>query len=198
MGGVGIVRRNISTPPTSRLGTLIVLHELVSSTDPALFVVTTADGTQRSGCVVGFVTQVSIDPERLLVGISRLNHTYRVAAAAETMVVHLLTERDRGLARRFGERTGDEVDKFDGVTVTGELDGVPVLTTHGPYVAGRIVERVPLGDHLGYLLEPRACGGAPALPLRTSTIHLEAGHPLNVAGQATTRPGPSGFDDGDG
>ena len=68
--------------------------------------------TDRAGCLVGFATQCSIHPPRWYVGISKLNRTFDIAAAAELVVVHALGAANAGLARLFGEQTGDEIDKF--------------------------------------------------------------------------------------
>jgi NADH-quinone oxidoreductase subunit J len=52
--------------------------------DRSMIIVTTcgADG-ERSGCLVGFSTQCSIDPGRFLVCLSRTNHTFAVAQEAD-------------------------------------------------------------------------------------------------------------------
>ena len=55
-------------------------HQLVSRLDYPMAIVTAADGEERSGCLVGFHTQCSIEPARFLICISRRNHTYSIAA----------------------------------------------------------------------------------------------------------------------
>src|SRR3954469_9365366 len=85
---------------------------LVSGLEYPMYVVTAAVDGERSGCLAGFVTQCSIDPPTMLVCISKANHTHAVAQAATTLVVHFLGAEDEALARLFGERTGDDIDKF--------------------------------------------------------------------------------------
>src|SRR3712207_2418732 len=89
-----------------------VVHQLVSELDYPMFIVTVTDGTEHSGCLIGFATQCSINPPRFLVCLSDKNHTFRVAREAEVMVVHLVPASADGLAELFGSRTGDDVDKF--------------------------------------------------------------------------------------
>ena len=100
---------------------------LVSSMDNPLIVVTTAEAGERAGCLVGFHTQSSIDPERYCVWLSKANHTYRVALRSSHLAVHFLTEADLALAALFGTQTGDTVDKFAGLRVTAGAGGAPVL-----------------------------------------------------------------------
>jgi flavin reductase (DIM6/NTAB) family NADH-FMN oxidoreductase RutF len=88
------------------------VNRLLEGLDYPVFVVTTAHEGERAGCLVGFVTQTSIDPPRLLVCLSVQNHTYTLASRADTLAMHLLASHQRELATLFGSTTGDEIDKF--------------------------------------------------------------------------------------
>lgn len=126
----------------------------VDGLDYPMFVVTTADGNARAGCLVGFATQASIDPPRILVCLSVKNHTQRVAQAASTLAVHLLTPHQRDIAALFGGTTGDHLDKFARCAWEPGPNGVPLLTESAGWTIGEILERIPLGDHVGYLIRP--------------------------------------------
>lgn len=132
-----------------------VAFRLIGDTlDHPMAIVTTFDGTERSGCLVGFHTQCSIDPRRWLVCISKRNHTYRVARGAEFLVVHLLTREQHALARIFGGETGDEVDpqeKFARTAWHTNAHGIPVLDDCD-WLVGGVIERIDLGDHVGHVL----------------------------------------------
>lgn len=132
-------------------------EQLMASVDPPMWVVTAHDGDERSGCLVGFATQVSIRPARFMVMISKANHTYRVATAAAVVAVHLLRAADAELAARFGERSGDDVDKFDGLDVVEGPGRAPVLVGVD-WFAGRVLRTIDLGDHVGMVVAPH--GGA--------------------------------------
>jgi flavin reductase (DIM6/NTAB) family NADH-FMN oxidoreductase RutF len=130
------------------------LHAIVADLDYPMLIVTAACGDERAGCLVGFAAQCSIDPLRFMVWISKKNHTYRVARRADVLVVHFPASSDRGLAELFGGQTGDEVDKFSRCQWRPGPSGTPVLTDCARWVAGRIVERADMGDHLGFVLDP--------------------------------------------
>ena len=154
-------------------------EDLVGSIDATMFVVTAAAGGERSGCLVGFTTQCSIDPPRFLVCLSKLNHTFPIAMAAGTLGVHALRAGDRRLAAHFGEETGDRVDKFAGVATHDGPDGVPVVDGLD-WFAGRVVGRFDAGDHVAVVLAPIA-GTADRTdeePLGLADVaDLEPGHP---------------------
>jgi flavin reductase (DIM6/NTAB) family NADH-FMN oxidoreductase RutF len=126
----------------------------VEGLDYPMFIVTTAADGEPAGCLVGFTTQASIDPPRLLVALSEKNHTYRVAKRAELLAVHVVDSDDDEIARLFGGETGDEVDKFAQCSWRPGPGGVPLLEDCPRVVVGRILERQPYGDHVGHLLEP--------------------------------------------
>jgi len=147
-----------------------------------LYVVTAQHESDRAGCVVGFVTQCSIYPERLVACLSIVNHTFEIASQSGALCVHLLSATDVELAHRFGERTGDVVDKFDGLEVKRTRHGAPLLPGDHHWVAGPICDVHSFGDHVGFVIEPEESGGRLVdEPLTTGSIHLDAAHPPEQA-----------------
>lgn len=149
--------------------------------DYPLYVVTTAAGGERSGCLVGFVSQCSLQPVRFAVWLSKANHTYPVAERAAFLAVHVLSRDQKELAALFGGETGDQVDKFAEVDWTPGRDGVPVLADARAWFVGRVEDRTDWGDHVGFLLSP-VDGAAPPGPrgelLRLSdALDVSPGHP---------------------
>jgi flavin reductase (DIM6/NTAB) family NADH-FMN oxidoreductase RutF len=132
-------------------------HCLVSQLDNPMFILTVASEKGRAGCLVGFATQCSIHPPRWYVGISKLNHTFSIAATANMVVLHALGPANVGLARLFGERTGDNVDKFSLCGWRTGPDGRSVVLTECKnWFAAEIMERLDPGDHVGLVLAPIA------------------------------------------
>lgn len=119
-----------------------------------MVIVTVASGGERDGCLVGYHSPVSISPRRYMVCLSGENRTYDLAIRADTLVVHHVETHQAGLARLFGEETGYEIDKFDRCEWERGPDGVPRLTDVETWWAGRIIDRIDLGDHTGFVLEP--------------------------------------------
>ena len=144
-----------------------------------MFVVTTQADGEPSGCLVGFATQTSMQPPRFLAGLSRANHTCRVAARSEHLAVHVLSRRHIGLAHLFGGQTGDQVNKFDHCSWHSGPEGMPILDDAVAWFVGKTLKRIDLGDHIGYLLEPVAgdatehCGDLVSFP---DVADMEPGH----------------------
>ena len=146
--------------------------------DYPMFIVTATNGRERSGCLIGFATQCSIQPPRFLVCLSDKNRTYRVAREARVLGVHLVPADAEELAELFGSQTGDEVDKFERCSWHEGPEGTPILDECENWFAGRVLETLDAGDHRAFLLEPvEARGGERGRPF---TFHrakrIEPGH----------------------
>jgi flavin reductase (DIM6/NTAB) family NADH-FMN oxidoreductase RutF len=144
-----------------------------------MYVATVAAGGERGGCLVGFATQTSLEPIRFLVCISRANATARIAAAASHVGVHVLRPDSGGLARLFGEQSGDWTDKFDCCRWSVGPHEVPVLDDAAGWFVGEVVDRVALGDHEGLLLTPVAVHEPRVASFLTfqDVRDMEPGHP---------------------
>ncbi|MEA2409129.1 MAG: hypothetical protein QOE69_3248 [Thermoleophilaceae bacterium] len=129
-------------------------QKLVAQLDYPMFIATVVADGERSGCLIGFATQCSINPPRFLAGISDKNHTFRVAQKADSMAIHLVPEDATELAELFGGETGDEIDKFERCEWQPGPGGVPLLDGCPNRFVGRIAQRIDFGDHTGMVLDP--------------------------------------------
>ena len=133
-------------------------ESIVGRIDYPMFVVTVLVGDERDGCLVGFATQCSIDPARFLVCMSDKNRTTRLldGGGGAALVVHLVPEDAGQVVELFGGETGDDTDKFERCEWAPGPEGIPLLADCPSWFAGRIVERLRLGDHIGHVVEPFA------------------------------------------
>lgn len=136
---------------------------VVAAADYPVFVVTTRAGDELGGCLVGFACQISIDPVRFLVGLSKTNRTFGIAERASRLTVHLLGSEQKSLAALFGGESGDEIDKFTRCAWRPGPGTVPVLSEAAGWFSGPIIGRHDFGDHVGVLLAPDT--GAPPAPV---------------------------------
>jgi flavin reductase (DIM6/NTAB) family NADH-FMN oxidoreductase RutF len=154
-----------------------VFGKLALQLNFAMFIVTTAVGERREGCLIGFATQTSVHPGRFLVCLSRKNRTLDLARDAEALAVHLVPREERELAELFGGETGDEIDKFERCDWRDGPLGMPLLDRCPSWFVGRICSRHDLGDHEGYLLDAIAARHEPGELLYFDDVrHIEPGH----------------------
>jgi flavin reductase (DIM6/NTAB) family NADH-FMN oxidoreductase RutF len=153
--------------------------KLVGDLDYSMFIVTVGAGAEQAGCLVGFSCQSSIEPPRFLVCLSRKNHTYRVATSADVVAVHFVPRQAHALARLFGGCCSAEVDKFARCAWRPGPGGLPILQECRNWFVGRVLQRLDLGDHVGFLLEPIAAhqeAGESYFTLDQAK-NIEPGHP---------------------
>jgi flavin reductase (DIM6/NTAB) family NADH-FMN oxidoreductase RutF len=129
-------------------------EQLVSLLDYPVFVVTAQAQDTVAGCLVGFAGQVSIDPPRFQVGLSRRNHTFRIAEHATHLGVHVFDREQLDVVALFGSQSGDTCDKFDRCAWHPGPEQTPILDDAAAWFVGRILKRFSFGDHVGHLLEP--------------------------------------------
>ena len=125
--------------------------KIVAGLDAPMVIVTAADATRRDGCLVGFHTQCSMKPRRWLVCLSKLNETTQIALVATHLVVHFLRRGQHALAEHFGGQTAFRADKLRDVAWEPGPGGAPVLPDCD-YVAGPILERFDVGDHVAHII----------------------------------------------
>ncbi len=138
-----------------------------------------APDEEMSGCLAGFVTQCSMDPPNFLACISRLNHSFAIAARSTAMGLHLLGDDQVELARLFGEETGDVVDKFSAVDWRLGVTGAPLLAEVAVAVEGTILGHFSVGDHEAFLVRASRAVAGPGHGLLThrTSPPLQPGHP---------------------
>jgi flavin reductase (DIM6/NTAB) family NADH-FMN oxidoreductase RutF len=152
----------------------------IARLDNGPLLIVTAAGRPPAGCLVGFATQASIDPPRMLVCLSVKNATARTAHGAEVLAVHVVPGPRLDLARLFGEETADDgVDKFARCDWSPGPEGVPLLDDCPTRFVGLIHARFALGDHDGLLLAPVSGHAGPDVDV--VRVHdagdFHAGHP---------------------
>ena len=155
------------------------LESFLGRVDYPYYVVTVrSPDADMSGCLVGFMTQCSIDPPNFLVCISKANRTLAVADRSTCMGLHLLGADQLELARLFGEQSGDLVDKFALVDWRLGATGAPLLVESAESVEGHVLGHFPVGDHEAFLVQGvRALPGGDGLLTYRGAPDLHPGHP---------------------
>ena len=127
---------------------------IVADLEYPLFVVSAAAGDDADACLVGFTSQCSIHPRRMLVFLSKKNHTYEVAQRASVLVVHRIRADQHEVAEHFGG-TSEKHDpsKLAEWTWRPGPEGAPLIQDCD-WFAGRIERTFDAGDHVAFVLSP--------------------------------------------
>lgn len=153
---------------------------IVSNLDYPMFVVGAAAQGDADACLVGFTSQCSIDPPRFAVFLSKANRTYELARQSDVVVVHRLRAEQHDIAEHFGGTSKrDDPTKLAGCEWTPGPGGVPVIAGCD-WFAGRVLERVDVGDHVAFVLQPfgGSCAETDQLDAQDA-FDIEAGRPAD-------------------
>lgn len=120
-----------------------------------LYVVSSADGERRSGCIVNTLTQVTAEPPRLVVAVNKDNVTTEIIRKAGRFTgVALGVGAGMELIGRFGFRSGRDLDKFDGIPYGEDESGIPYPTEHAvARFSCRVIGETDLGTHVLFVGE---------------------------------------------
>jgi len=113
-----------------------------------LYVLTSAEGDQRGGMLVTWVTQASFEPPLLAVAVQGSAHTTGIMKTSGTFALNFMADEQRKEAGAFGKKFAKVGDKFADFPIhTGAATGSPILDDALGHLECRIVGWLPGGDH---------------------------------------------------
>ncbi len=128
--------------------------------DGPVFVVTTQADGQPSGALISFATQTSVQPSSFMAVMPRSSDTCEVVHRSGYLAVHVLAQRQVGLAELFDGPPDDQANPFDRCAWRAGPCGMPILDEAIAWFVGRTAHWIDIGDHVAYIVEPVA-GWAP-------------------------------------
>lgn len=114
-----------------------------------LYVLTARDGDKDNGCIVNTVSQVTANPERLVVAVNKANLTHDMIVKTGVFNVSCLTEKSKfDTYKHWGFQSGKNVDKAEGITFKRSENGLIYLTEEtNAYICAKVIEVRDLGTH---------------------------------------------------
>ena len=113
-----------------------------------LYVLTSADGGERGGMLVTWVTQASFDPPLLAVAVMTTAHTTAIMKTSGTFALNFMADEQRKEAGAFGKKFAKVGDKLADVPhQPGAATGSPILNDSLGHLECRITGWLAGGDH---------------------------------------------------
>jgi flavin reductase (DIM6/NTAB) family NADH-FMN oxidoreductase RutF len=110
-------------------------------------------GGDLAALTVNSFTSVSLDPPKVLFCVATAASSFPALMEAERIAVHILSQDQEDVARRFATSGLTGADKLAGVSWVPGPDGVPLLPRTPAVLAGRRDEVITSGDHVIVLLD---------------------------------------------
>lgn len=120
-----------------------------------LYLITTAFGEEKAGCVVNTLSQVTASPIYLTVTLHKDNYTKQILEQSNTFSATVLDmEADMDLIGTFGFHSSKDTDKFKNFTTKLDTQGNPYVVNHAnARFTCKVIKQVDLGTHVMFIGE---------------------------------------------
>ena len=112
-----------------------------------VYVVTSRLKDVVNGMTASWVAQVSLKPLLVMVSIAPSRYSHRLVQESGVFAVNVLADTQVELGKRFGYKSGRQVDKFAGLEWTTVATGAPILPQAYAYLDLKLRDTMTAGDH---------------------------------------------------
>lgn len=120
-----------------------------------LFILTAKEGDKDNGCIVNTVSQVTTEPNRIVVAVNKKNYTHDMIVRTGVFNVSILTEQSKfDTYKHWGFQSGADVDKTEAITYSRAENGVIYIAEEtNAYLSAKVVSATDLGTHTLFLAD---------------------------------------------
>jgi flavin reductase (DIM6/NTAB) family NADH-FMN oxidoreductase RutF len=124
-----------------------------------LFILTAKEGDKDNGCIVNTVTQVTTEPNRIVVAVNKNNYTHDMIKRTGEFNVSILTENAKfDTFKHWGFQSGKNVNKADGVEFKRATNGIIYIADQtNALISAKVVSTTDLGTHTLFLADVTDC-----------------------------------------
>ena len=120
-----------------------------------VFMLSVKSGDKVNGCITNTCMQVANSPTRIAISVLNTNYTCDLLKESGLFALSLLSEDcSFETIKHFGFQSGRNVDKFDGLTMPVDCNGIPYMGWHAcAVISGKVLEQKDLGSHTLFIAE---------------------------------------------
>lgn len=120
-----------------------------------LYVVGSRAGERRNGMTINFVSQVSMNPKLVGIGVQAEAVTHELITEGGVFALNTISREDRAIVRKFTKpvEVDAEASTLNGFPFHDGLTGAPILDQAVAYMDCEVRQAVDLGDHTLFIGE---------------------------------------------
>ena len=120
-----------------------------------VFMLSVKSGDKVNGCITNTCMQIANSPTRIAISVLNTNYTCDLLKESGLFALSLLSEDcSFETIKHFGFQSGRNVDKFDGLTMPVDCNGIPYMGWHAcAVISGKVLEQKDLGSHTLFIAE---------------------------------------------
>jgi len=144
----------VAQPASPQLDKDKALHQALYRISYGLYIITAQAEGRDNGQCANTCFQITSDPARLAIGINKKNFTHELIQKSGKFGVSVLNQTGQDYVRRFGYKSGRDVDKFKGLTAVhrGE-SGVLLLDDVLVTMEATVINQMDSGTHTLFLAD---------------------------------------------
>lgn len=140
-----------------------------------IFILTLAQGGVETGMLASWVQQCAFQPPMLTFAVQRGRPIASLLPDGASFTLNILEAAQTDMIAHFGKGFGLTENAFDGIDIRRDEPHGPILTEAHAYLTGKVLSRVPTGDHDLYVCEVTAGAvleeGQPMVHIRKNGLH---------------------------
>jgi len=120
-----------------------------------LYVVGSRAGERRNGMTINFVSQVSMNPKLMGIGVEAEAVTHQLITEGGIFALNTISREDRAIVRKFTKpvEVDAEASTLNGFPFHDGLTGAPILDQAVAYVDCEVRQSLDLGNHTLFIGE---------------------------------------------
>ena len=120
-----------------------------------VFMLATKLGDKVNGCITNTCMQVASNPTRVAIAVINTNYTCELIKESKVFALSILAKDcNFELIQHFGMQSGRDVDKFSGMLLPTEANGIPYLAWGANAVLScHVTDMTDLGSHTLFIAE---------------------------------------------
>lgn len=120
-----------------------------------LFVITAKEGSKDNGCIINTASQVTTEPNRIIVALNKKDFTHDMIVRTGQFNVSVLTENSKfDTYKHWGFQSGADVDKTEGIKFSRSENGLIYLTEEtNAYISAKVESSIDLGTHTLFIAD---------------------------------------------
>lgn len=110
------------------------------------YALTSRDGDDRNAMVLNWFSQVSFEPQHIVVGLQNTAYSMQLVENSKKFVINIFHKDDAEAIKPFTKSRVKNPEKFSAASYSdGPVTGVPVLDNAAAYLECEVVETVDTG-----------------------------------------------------
>lgn len=127
------------------------IKKAIRSISYGLFIITASYGGKDNGQTANTCFQITSEPVQIAIGVNKNNYTHELITQSGKFGVSILDQNGHDLARRFGYKSGRDINKFEGIKAHRGHSGVMLPDGVLAAMEVEVVNKMDTGTHTLFL-----------------------------------------------